>query len=161
MIVSNTSPLINFAAIDRLDILQKLFGDITIPKAVERELLERGTFYPSASVIRTSTFIHCVEIKGHAFSSTLSRNLEDGEAEAITLALDHQAELILLDELAARQIARVHNLKYTGTIGCLIDAKKSDIITLVKPLLDDMIERARFWISEQLYQKTVGICGEI
>ena len=62
MIISNSTPLINFAAIRRLDILEHLFGKLVIPKAVERELLEKGSNYPSALAIQEAAFIDIVEI---------------------------------------------------------------------------------------------------
>lgn len=110
MIVSNSTPLINFAAIDRLDILENLFTTLTIPPAVQHELLERGAEYPHMTIIRRATFIDEREIHNEMLRTALTIDLDPGEAEAIILALEHKADLLLLDEIAARMIA--------GDAGC-------------------------------------------
>ncbi len=63
MIISNTTPLINFAAIHRLDILEQLFSSIVIPLAVKKELLEKGKRYPSAEEIERATFLETLEVQ--------------------------------------------------------------------------------------------------
>jgi predicted nucleic acid-binding protein len=57
MIVANSTPLINFAAIGRLDILHSLFTTIIIPPAVAHELFEHGRHYPTMSEIEKAAFI--------------------------------------------------------------------------------------------------------
>ena len=120
VIISNSTPLINFAAIQRLDILETLFGKIWIPTAVERELLEKGKLYPST--------------------------------EAITLAVEQNAQWLLLDEERGRTIAASYNISCLGSIGCLIRAKRIGLIPAIKPLLDAMQTEARFWVSAALYR---------
>ena len=70
--------------------------------------------------------------------------LDPGEAEATILALEEKAELLLLDEIAGRTIAESYQLSFTGSIGCLIEAKKKRIIPAVNPLLNAMRKEARF-----------------
>jgi predicted nucleic acid-binding protein len=156
MIVSNSTPLINFAAIRRLDILEHLFPTLTIPEAVEHELLERGKQYPSAAEIQQATFLVTQRIRNVMLRDALTLDLDEGEAEAITLALEHKAELLLLDEVTGRLIAESYNLPFTGSIGCLIEAKRVGIIPAIKPLLDAMQTDARFWINPRLYKKILG-----
>ena len=104
MIVSNSTPLINFAAIGRLDILESLFTTLNIPPAVEHELLEQGAQYPHAATIRQAAFIVKQEIHNEMLRTALTIDLDPGEAEAITLALEHKADLLLLDEIAGRML---------------------------------------------------------
>ena len=131
MIVSNSTPLINFAAIDRLDILEALFTKLIIPPAVEFELLERGAQYPNVTIIRQAAFIKKHDIHNEMLRTALSIDLDPGEAEAIILALEQKADLLLLDELAGRTIAESYQIAFTGSIGCLIEAKRYFPITFL------------------------------
>jgi len=160
MIVSNSTPLINFAAIGRLDILESLFTTLTIPPAVEHELLERGAQYPNVTLIRQAAFIVEQDIHNEMLRAALMIDLDPGEAEAITLALEHKADLLLLDEIAGRTVAESYQLAFTGSIGCLVEAKRAGIIPAIKPLLDAMRLEARFWVNPRLYARILGEQGE-
>lgn len=153
MIVSNTTPLINFCTSGRLDILEKLFTEISIPLAVKVELEEKKDLFPNIESIFRSGFISIREIENKNTFKSLSIDLDNGEAEAITLAIENNAELLLLDEIAGRNQAEYHGLLFTGTIGCLILAKKQGIIKEIKQLLDEMKTKSRFWIHIDLYNK--------
>ena len=160
MIVSNSTPLINFSAIDRLDILEALFTEVAIPPAVEYEVLEGGHRYPGMTAIRQASFIVRHDIHNAMLRDALTIDLDPGEAEAITLALEEKAGLLLLDEIAGRTIAESYQLSFTGSIGCLIEAKKKGIIQAVKPLLDAMQKEARFWVNPRLYTRILTEQGE-
>lgn len=161
MIVSNSTPLINFAAIHRLDILEALFTTVHIPEAVEHELLERGRQYPSATEIQHAAFIVTHAVHNIMLREALTVDLDRGEAEALTLALEHHAELLLLDEITGRMMAESYNIPFTGTIGCLIEAKQVGVIPSIKPLLDAMQQDARFWVHRRLYRKILNAHGEL
>ena len=152
LIVSNTTPLINFASIDRLDILIALFGELTIPHQVVTELGEKLKRFPKVAQVSTSSSIVSVPIQNSLLLQTLQRDLDLGEAAAIILALEHNADLILMDEMAGRSMAKFYGLPVIGSIGCLIEAKRRQIIPTIKPLLDTMQTDARFWISNNLYK---------
>ena len=160
MIIADSTPLINFAAIHRPDVLEQLFGRIVIPKAVETELLEKGERYPSAEELKRVDFIDVVKINDLVLCNSLKIDLDQGEAEAITLALEQNAELLLLDEVAGRTVAKFHNIPFTGSIGCLVEAKWTGIIPEIKPLLDVIVSEARFWVSEELYRRVLSDNGE-
>lgn len=57
-------------------------------------------------------------------------------------------------------IAARLNLKYTGVLGILLEAKSQGLISLVKPLLDALIDQAGFWMSDSLYNRTLELAGE-
>lgn len=68
------------------------------------------------------------------------------------LAIELNVDLILLDESEARNFAEIQGLKYMGSIGCLTLAKNLGLIAKIKPLLDQMIDKARYWVSKELYE---------
>lgn len=160
MIISNTTPMINFCAIKRLDILEKLFSKVVIPRAVQVELDEKLDIFPWLNDIHESNFIEVSKIQDIKFYNLLKADLDEGEAEVITLAFETNAKLLLLDEIAARNIAQVHNLPYMGSIGCLLLAKKKQIVNSIRPLLDEMQYKANFWISRKLYDNILIESGE-
>jgi len=65
-------------------------------------------------------------------------NLSAGEIEAIVLAIERKAQLVLLDELESRAVAKHFRLNIMGSIGCLIEAKQRGIIPQIRSYLDCM-----------------------
>lgn len=151
-IVSNTSPLINLAMIGELELIQKLYGTIYIPQAVFDEIVIQGKGQAGAEQIKSNTWIKVYPIQNTLLIKSLSLELDKGEAEAIALAIELSAHLVLLDEKRGRTIAGQFNLRPLGLLGILIHAKKTGLIPLVKPLIDQLRNHAGFWIDNKLYQ---------
>ncbi|RLC13689.1 MAG: DUF3368 domain-containing protein [Deltaproteobacteria bacterium] len=85
--------------------------------------------------------------------------MDEGESEAIALAVCRNADLILLDESEARRIAELYNLSKTGVIGLLIRAKQEKLIDSLKTELDRLMEGG-FWIDQNLYNQALVATGE-
>ena len=86
--------------------------------------------------------------------------LHAGEAEAITLASERRADLLLMDELAARRIASLSGLTSTGILGVLLDAKHNGLIAAVRPTLDALVQDAGFWVGRPLYEAYLRLAEE-
>jgi predicted nucleic acid-binding protein len=99
--------------------------------------------------------------KDQARVQKLREDLDPGEAEAIVLAIERRADLLLVDERRAWQIATDAGLTVTGLLGTVARAKLAGLIPLAKPVLDELIQTARFWIGPQLYQEVLKELGEI
>ncbi|WP_414517930.1 DUF3368 domain-containing protein [Nostoc sp. PCC 9305] len=160
IIVSDTSPINNLAAINHLHLLQQLYGTVLIPEAVYRELTDPN--FPVAGAIEVQTFIwiQTRPVQDRTLVEALSNELDIGEAEAIALALEMKAEQVLIDERRGRTVAARLNLGYTGILGILVEAKSQRLISAVKPLLDALINQAGFWVAEPLYNRVLQLVDE-
>jgi uncharacterized protein len=160
LIISNTTPLINFAQIGRLDVLQSLFGRITIPPAVVDELGAKAELFPAAAQLLLTNGVSVVAPADRLLVRGLASRVHRGEAECLALAMEHPDSMLLLDDLAAREVAASNRLLFAGTLGCLAQAKSQGIISEIKPLLNQLRTKARFWISEALEARILRDAGE-
>ena len=156
IVVSNTSPLMNLAVINQLKIIEQLYGKVIIPEEVSNELFTAG-IYP---LIEKKPWIEKYQVKNKGLSGTLKIELDDGEAEAIALAIALKADLVLIDERLGRNIASRFGQKCIGILGILMEAKHKGIIASVKPVVDDLITTAGFRVRNNLYLKVLREAGE-
>ena len=156
-IVSNTTPIISLLKLDRLELLQQLYSQVNIPSAVYMEI-EAGKSKGYYKDLSTINWINIIEIQDkQAIKYFL--DLDAREAEAIVLATELEADLIILDEKLGRFHAKHADLKVTGTIGILIKAKTEGLVNELKPLLNELTEK-EVWISEKLKREILTIVGE-
>lgn len=160
IVVSSTSPLINLAAIGQFDLLRQMYSTISIPPAVYDEIVVRGSGKPEAAEVQTAPWITVQSVTTTAPVTHLGPQLNPGECEAIALALELRADLLLIDETAARQVAAALHLPLSGLLGMLLSAKQQQQIEAVKPLLEDLRRQAGFWIADPLYQQVLQMAGE-
>jgi len=157
MVVSDTSPLTNFMKIGELDLLRQVFGGIVIPPAVHKELAH---LQEQATLLAQNSWIEVVELADKTTYQQLLSEVHAGEAEAMALALEVEADYLLIDEQAVRMVAHRYGLRVTGLIGVLILVKQQGVITAIKPYLQQLIYEADFYISKALFQKVVKSVGE-
>ena len=148
--ISNTTPLINFAEIGRMDLLRELFGTLIIPPAVQRELQAKSALFPAAARVPGLPFLSVQAPSAASLPAGLAYNLHAGETECLALALPHPGSLLLLDDLAAQEIATACGFLVTGTLGCLAESKRRGLLPAIAPVLHEMKRHARFWISAKL-----------
>lgn len=160
MTVSNTSPIVNLAVIGQVELLQKLFQKIVIPQAVYHEIVVVGAGKPGAQEVETLGWFESREVHDRALVETLRKELDGGEAEAIALAVENKADLLLLDERSGREVAARYGIQQMGVLDIIIYGKKRGYLTQVRPLLDKLRAKAGFWISPSLYQYAVTTAGE-
>lgn len=106
-VVSNTSPLINLAQIGMLDLLQKLYGEIYVPDAVWQEVVIQGKGQPGATELVRSDWVRRQSVTNVQLVQALNQDLDAGEAEAIALAIELKADLLIIDE---RLDDKLHNI---------------------------------------------------
>lgn len=154
-IVCNTSPLINLAGVGMLDVLPRLYNEIWIPESVLMEF-ERGSLATDPNLTMSPWLL--VKPVVPSLSPTLS-HLGKGESDAITLAQDSCARLLIIDDLEGRRIAQQRHIKIAGTLAVLLDAKKSGFLPAIRPIIDTMIKQGRYFNSF-LYQRILSDAGE-
>ena len=157
--VSNSTPLIHLAKIGRLELLREFFGEVLIPEAVYRECVIEGKGSEDAKLIENAVWIRVERIRDERLKRSLMIELDEGESEAIVLAIEKGAGILLMDDYDGREIARALGLKTTGTIGILLRAKFEGKIESIKDELDKLKETG-FWLSEELYERILEEAGE-
>ena len=149
-IVSNASPLIFLAKIERLNLLNGY--EVTIPKQVYEEINKGIESKDDAQKIKTLVERSIIKVEKIEIIKELEQlNLGKGEKAAISLAINKKIGLVLLDERKARRTAKFHNLKPIGTIGILIEAWKNNKLNKkeLKELIKKLVEKG-YRINEDL-----------
>ncbi|MEX2427157.1 MAG: DUF3368 domain-containing protein [Bacteroidales bacterium] len=156
-VVSNTTPIISLLKLSRLDILKDLYSEIFVPFAVYQEI-EAGRSKSYYQDLKKIDWIKIVDIQDKN-SLKYFLDLDAGEAEAIVLATELGAGLIIIDEKLGRFHAKHAGLKVTGTIGLLIKSKNQGIIKSLKPLLLELTDK-EVWIGEKLLEEILKQVNE-
>ena len=153
IVVSDTTPLISLLKIKHLELLEKLYNTVIIPRAVFSELTSNKKFQAEAEIISGARFIECKEISDTTALNILKRVtlLDLGESEAIILAQELKADVLLMDESKGRKVAKKLEIPLSGTLGILIDSFDAGLLTSdeVKKCLEGL-ERAGRRISGEL-----------
>ena len=150
IVVSDTTPLISLLKINRIDLLEKLFGDVLIPQAVVDE-----RFQLEADQIRQKKFIVVKPVNNPESASILKRatGLDQGESEAIVLTDELKADLLLMDEAKGRNVSAQMGLRIMGTIGILMAAYEEHELTSDEVIeCVDGLQRAGRHIGQRHYQ---------
>ncbi len=160
IVVSDTSPIRALIAIGKADLLNKLFTEIFIPEAVKNELTRIEFLKTEITEFLHQNWVHVRQVSHDVQYHALRKSLDEGESEAIVLALILNANLLLIDESLGRQAAKEKSLRPIGLVGVLLKAKREKHLALVKPELDELINRHGFWIDAELYQAILKETGE-
>lgn len=157
-VVVNSTPLIVLCGIGRLEILRTLYHEIFIPEAVYREVT---AVKDSAcmQIENAGQWIHVEQIRDHTEKKMYKAKLHDGEVEVMILAQEQKADLVIIDDNAAKKTAKYLGLTVTGTLGVLIKAKQKGMIAELAPLLSRMKQNG-FYIAPGLEMMVLEQAGE-
>lgn len=158
-VVSDATPLIALAKIGRLSWLPDFFGKVFIPRAVHTEVVVAGVGRSGASEIQAAGWIQTAAVTDRTKINYLLSQLEIGEAEAIVLAQEKQADWLLIDENKARAIVQRLGLRIIGTVGLLLLAKRQGKIAAVRPQLD-ALQSHQFRLSQRVYDSVLKQANE-
>ncbi len=154
-VASNSTPLIALSKIGRFHIIEELFQSITIPEAVFDEVAGDTQNRPGCEQVSGAEWIRVKKIGNLLSSDFLKINLDAGEAEAITLAKEIKADLLLIDDRAGRKVAGAVGIPVTGTVGILLRYYKGDK-TAFKAALDELIAKG-FRLSKAEYARILDM----
>jgi len=145
--VSNASPIIFLSKLGAMDLLAQCFDEVHIPVAVKSEIGD----------VALPQFIQITAISefGQHYVSGAIGTLHAGELEAIRLSEELGAGVVILDDLRARQKAKLQNQTVTGTLGILVLAKEKSLLEKAAfvEYLDALVNQHGMWVSEKLLQE--------
>ena len=155
IVVSDTTPLISLLKINRIDLLERLFGEVLIPQAVFNELTSDERFQVEAEQIKRKEFIRMKPVNNPESADILKRatGLDQGESEAIVLSDELKADLLLMDEAKGRNVSTQMGLQIMGTIGLLMAAYEEQELTSdeIRKCIDGL-QRVGRHIGQRHYQ---------
>ena len=154
IVVSDTSPLRALAHLGRLDVLPALFGEVWVPPAVVLEAAAAGVGLPAESSFRVQAPTNPNLVR------RLGSRLDEGESEAIALAIELDADLLLVDEARGRAVAHSLGLNLRGVLGILLDAKVAGLVPAVAPLIARLKSELNFFLSARLVAEVLDLAGE-
>ena len=158
VVISNTSPIFYLHRLRLLDLLQKLYQEIIVPKAVVAELEAGRRQGEDVPEIDNYEWIKIRAIRSPQILG-LSTDFGLGETEVLALALEESDSLVIIDEKLARRIAHLRGLRVTGTAGVLLKAKQEGHILAVKPFLD-RLQEIHFHLSDNVRTLILSIAEE-
>ena len=143
-VIVNTTPLIVLADVGQFDLLRKLYREIIIPQAVLEEIKSQ----PAKRLTASSEWIKIVKVANKNDRGLFRAKLHAGEVEVMLLAQEQNADLVIMDDNAAKKTAKFMGLKVTGTLGVLLRAKREGHIQEIKPIIRAMAADG-FYIDEK------------
>lgn len=161
IVVSDTSAVLALYRISALHLLPTLFKEVFIPPAVYSELNAATLSEAEKAELFSHRWLSVREPENKDLVQNLFYELDLGESEAIALALEIHADFLLVDEKSARQISKEKGLKVMGVLGILAEAKRVNLVSELRPLLDSLRMEGEFWISETLYNRILQSVNEL
>ena len=160
--VSDASPVSGLALTGCLHLLRSQFTEVWIPDAVRSELERIPNLEAKASIEGAfqEGWLRCRAVRHPRLIAALASELDKGEAEAIALAAEMQADVVLLDEKEGRSLARRAGLQVRGVLGVLIRAKARGEISSVGAVIKALRSRAGFFIAPDLEAEVLRSVGE-
>lgn len=161
IVVSDTSALSALFLVGQLDLLHSLYGQVVVPPAVMREILRlESQFDHDLSGLKNASWVSVIPVSDVKKVRVYQRALDEGESEAIVLAIEISADLLLIDEMRGRKVAQVEGIPFTGVLGVLLSAKSKGLLDAIRPILDNLHSETKFRISQKLYDFVLQQAGE-
>jgi uncharacterized protein len=162
LVVSNTSPLLNLAIIRQLELLPQQFSEVIIPAQVLQELRVDQDLPGSKELAFAlkQNWLSVRNLQDDKLFRVLAPDLDQGEAAAISLAVELQITEILMDENDGRAKAKSLGLQPIGVLGILLRAKRQGQIKSIRDLMEQLTAEAGFFIAPKLYAELLEVAKE-
>jgi predicted nucleic acid-binding protein len=155
--------LVHLSAIQRFELLRHLYQTLLIPPAVWSEVTVAGQGRHGAAELATAVNAGWIMLKAPdamTLQRTELRTLDPGEAEALAVALDTNADLVLLDELRGRAVARTLGVRAIGTLGVLIEAKQRGLVPTLRGEIERLRQSSQLQLTPELEELALRLAGE-
>lgn len=157
--IVNSTPIISLSILGKLDLLKNIFTEVIVPKAVYNEVVTKGSDKIGSKELVSAKWINIMETTNILGKSSIMLELDEGEAEVISLAKEKSIDTVIIDEFAGRQYASLLGLNVIGTLGILLISKNKGLLGEIKPLLEVLIDHNRY-IDRSLYYYFLKLAGE-
>ncbi len=154
ILIADSSALIALAVIDQLDILEALFGEVYVPKAVYDEVCQQGKGESEKLALYCKDKV--LDIGSRV---DLNITLGRGESEAIILYKERSADFLLCDDKKAKKFAMRFGVNVIGSLGILIKAKEKQIILEIAPLIEKL-KASKIYIDDKTCKLVLKMSGE-
>lgn len=153
--VADATVLIFLGKLDKLHRLRERYGTVLVPEQVHEEVVVAGKEVGA----RDATLVEAAVDSGWIVVEDVDPDpaverfaLEAGETVALSLALEHEYELLLADEEAVREVARLLGLQPRGTLAVLFDELRTDEVTFEEFVASlEQLIGAGFYLDEGVY----------
>ncbi len=152
IVVSDTTALTSLIKAEMEHILPGLFGEVRIPRAVAGELLQFHPVLPAWCLVES--------VKESPLLDALRIAVDDGEAEAITLAVDMKADFVLLDDKKGRRQAEALGLTCLALPALMVAAKRQGLIPSVAEAFETLAAKGRYAVAEHTASVLLRSVGE-
>ena len=152
IVVSDTSPLTALLAVNESDILPQLFSEVIVPGVVLEELRRCHPVLPD--------WVKAREVSDKRAAVRLANLVDEGEAEAIELAKELQADLFLINERKGRWLAVEEGVPVIGLLGVVLLAKRRGLVLSARRLMEKLRHDAGIYLAKDLLDKALATVGE-
>jgi predicted nucleic acid-binding protein len=161
IVIGDTSVILNLCCVQQQNLLQILFTRILVPPDVRLEFHRAAAVYPRFHGLVLPTWTKAQAPQ--TIPEDLRRNphLDSGEIAALALALEIDADAVLIDETEGRRAARRLGVTAIGVAGILVRARQSDLLPAIAPVFKQLEEDANFWLAPEIRAEALRIVGEV
>ena len=160
LVVSDTSVLLNLCRASAEGLLPGLFREVWIPPAVANEFSHLAGARPRFRGLTMPEWVRISPAVQVLAEVRACPDLDSGESEALSLALELHASAVLVDEAAGRRAASLLSVPAIGIAGILLRAKERGLIPGVRPLLDRLRDEAGFWLHPRFEAEVLRLADE-
>lgn len=159
IVITNSGPLMALAKLGLLHLLSQLYGKVDMPGAVYDEVVLSGRAHGYSDSLPVKLAIQRKQLvvkKVEKLKDEIAElSLHIGEKQVLCLALENKADLVLLDDMLARNEAQERGISVKGTLGVIVKAYRMELLNLneIQTIFDDIASRDDIWIAEELCRR--------
>jgi predicted nucleic acid-binding protein len=140
LVIADSGPIISLAVIDKLGLLETLYGEVCISESVWQEV---SRYVEPFNIPQVWTLKG--QIRKLSGPNSFTGLIDTGEAEAASLYLEINADYLIIDDRAARRVAEAHGVRCLGTLAVLAKARELNLVTFLRPLFSTLLSYNRYY----------------